>query len=259
VSWAYAYAFRAGDGKGRCDDLCVCETLGDTLIAAVADGAGSAEKAHVGAAIACDTFIEMGVQIFVGAIEPTCLLEAIRAKIPEGETDAHAATLVGVVADSKQALILQVGDGAAVIRGQGAGDRGPEGTSSATSRAAQSAPILGAHSIPYEVALWPEETEFLNNTYFATALDAEEHLHLRRIEEPVYEIAIFSDGLQHLILDPKTKTPHQPFFQTIFKPLANEPGHEVKASWWLERQLGSDQVTKRTDDDTSIVIARRVG
>ena len=243
MSWTYAYAFRAGDGKGRCDDACVCETLGDTLIAAVADGAGSADKGGVGASIACQAFIEMGVQIFTGTMEPSCLLESIRSKIPGGEFETHACTFVGAVADSKGALVLQVGDGACVHRGAPAHESNKSNTSEESR---------------YDVALWPEETEFLNNTFFVTSPDAEQHLHIRRIAEPVAELALFSDGLQHLILDSKTKTPHQPFFQTIFRPLANVPEHDVKASWWLERQLSSDHVTKRTDDDTSIVIARRL-
>ncbi len=244
MRWSYAYAYRAGDGKQRCDDVCVCETLGDTIIAAVADGAGSADKSHAGASIACLTFVELAIQIFSGTIEPTCLIEAIRMRIPGGQCDAHACTLVGAVAGPHGALVMQVGDGAAVVRAPGAGSN---------SRASIASP-----SSDYKVALWPEETEFLNHTFFATALDAEEHLQVHRLGEPIEELALFTDGLQHLILDPKTKAPHQPFFQTIFKPLSNAPEHDVKASWWLERQLGSDQVTKRTDDDTSIVIARRL-
>jgi len=233
VSWAYAYAFRAGAGKERCDDVCICETLGDTLIAAVADGAGSAEQAHAGASLACEVFLQLGVQVFSGTVEASCLLEAIQARIPEGENDAYACTLVGAVADSRRAMILQIGDGAAVVS-------------------------LRSPPSEYEVALWPEETEFLNHTFFATASDADQHLQLRRLDAPPYEVALFSDGLQLLILDPKAKVPHQPFFRTVFKPLKNEPGHDVKASWWLERQIGSEHVTKRTDDDTSIVLARRL-
>ena len=49
-----------------------------------------------------------------------------------------------------------------------------------------------------------------------------------------------------------------PYFQSVFERLSVDPEHHVKASWWLERTLGSDPVTKRPDDDTSIVIARRV-
>lgn len=234
MSWAYAYAYSTGDGHEQCDDVCVCETLGDYIIAAVSDGAGSAQNAHAGASIACQTFIELAVPIFSGTIEPSCLLEAIHEKVPQGENDAHACTLVAVVAGPKGALFLQVGDGASVV--------------------------MTAKSKPeYEIPIWPEETEFLNHTFFVTALDAEEHLKLRRFDHPISEFALFTDGLQHLVLDLKTQAPHQPFFQSVFKRLSDEKEHDRKASWWLERTLGSDPVVKRTDDDTSIVIARRLG
>ncbi|HVT13971.1 MAG TPA: PP2C family serine/threonine-protein phosphatase [Fimbriimonadaceae bacterium] len=235
MSWTYAYAFHAGDGHKKCADICVCEAIGDTIIAAVSDGAGSAENAHAGATIACQCFAEMGIQLLSGTMEPSCLVEAIRERLPDGSPDSYACTLVGIVADPHGALVLQVGDGAAVYRAAGAG----EGT--------------------FQVAIWPEETEFLNHTFFVTAPDATEHLLVTRIAEPVGAFALFTDGLQHLVIDSRSKSPHQPFFTTVFKPLSEEADHDVKASWWLERQLASDHVTKRTDDDTSIVIARRAG
>jgi hypothetical protein len=250
VSWAYAYAFRAGDGHERCDDICVCETLGDTIIAAVSDGAGSAERAHAGAAIACQSFVEMAVPLFAGTMDPNCLLAEIRDRLPEGQAEEHSCTLVAAIAGPKGALFLQVGDGAAVFRGPGEG------------KAAGLAGLTAAGSAQskreFEVALWPEETEFLNHTFFVTAPDAESHLLIRRLDEPIFEFALFSDGLQHMVVSLQERTPHQPFFDRIFLPLSSEPEHDLKASWWLERQLGSDGVTKRTDDDTSIVIARRL-
>src|SRR3712207_8229136 len=53
----YTTLFRSAD-HDACDDVCVCETLGDFIVAAVSDGAGSAPKAREGATIACRTFIE---------------------------------------------------------------------------------------------------------------------------------------------------------------------------------------------------------
>lgn len=237
MSWAYAYAFRAGEDHEKCADVCVCEAMGDLIIAAVSDGAGSAAYSHAGASIACQCFVEMGVQLFSGTLEPSCLIEAIRERLPEGQSESHACTLVGIVADTTGALVVQVGDGAAVYR----------------------RPVASEEEAPFQVAIWPEETEFLNHTFFVTSPDAVEHLQVMRIEEPIGAFALFSDGLQHLVIDPRTRSPHQPFFSTVFKPLSESRDHDVKASWWLERQLASDHVTKRTDDDTSIVIARRVG
>ena len=232
MSWSYAYAFRPGEGHERCDDVCVCETLGDTIIMAVADGAGSAEKAHAGSSLACQVFVEMAIPLYAGTLEPSCLLAAIRERVPEGEAEAYSCTLVGAVAGPKGAFFIQVGDGACVYRSNSTDE--------------------------FQIAIWPEETEFLNQTYFVTMADAEDHMQVHRVDHPVSELALFTDGLQHLVLDLKTKAPHQPFFESVFKRLSDVPEHDLKASWWLERTLGSDPVTKRTDDDTSIVVARRI-
>lgn len=230
MSWAYAYAYRAGADHESCDDAVICEPLGDYLIAAVSDGAGSAANAHKGASLACQVFLEMAVPIFDGKLQPSCLISEIQGRIPEGEGESHSCTLVGAVAGPKGALFIQVGDGAAVYRTDDS----------------------------YRVAIWPEETEFLNHTFFVTMEDAEKHLHTCRVDQPVTELSLFSDGLQHLVLDLRTHEPHVPFFDSIFKRLEDVPEYDQRASWWLERTLGSDPVTKRTDDDTSIVIARRI-
>src|SRR5579871_2431461 len=143
MSWSYAYAYRPGEDHDGCDDVCVCETLGDYILAAVSDGAGSASSARLGAAIACQCFVELGVQIFCGNLEPSCLLAAIGEKVPVDKSEDYACTLVGMVAGPKGALLMQVGDGASVVRHREDSD--------------------------YEVGLWPEETEYLNHTFFVTA------------------------------------------------------------------------------------------
>jgi hypothetical protein len=232
VSWAYAYALRAGNGHERCDDVCICETLGDYIIAAVSDGAGSAEHAREGAAITCQTFLELAIPLFSGAIEPSCLVASVQKKIPSAQLESHSCTFVGAIAGPKGALILQIGDGACIVK----------------------QPSTTEFSVP----IWPEETEFLNHTFFVTMADAEDHLRVHRLEEPIEQLALFTDGLQHLVLDLKTQQPHQPFFRSVFEKLASVPEQDIKASWWLERTLASDPVTKRTDDDTSIVIAKRL-
>jgi hypothetical protein len=232
VSWAYAYALRAGDGHERCDDVCICETLGDYIIAAVSDGAGSAKHAHEGAAITCQTFLELAIPLFSGAIEPSCLLASVQKRIPAPLHEAHSCTFVGAIAGPKGVLILQIGDGACIVK--------------------------KSDSTEFSIPIWPEETEFLNHTFFVTMPDAEAHLRVHRLEKPIEQLALFTDGLQHLVLDLKTRQPHQPFFRSVFEKLACVPEQDIKASWWLERTLASDPVTKRTDDDTSIVIARRL-
>ena len=231
MSWAYAYAFNRGADHDRCDDVAICEMLGDFVIAAVADGAGSAKRGREGACLTCETFLELAVGIYGGTIDPSCLITAVKSRIPEADHYDHSCTLVGAIAGPSGAMVLQIGDGA----------------------------VVTAHSNgPFTTAIPPEKSEFLNQTYFVTSPDAEEHLHLRKIDAPVTELALFTDGLQHLVINLADDEPHQPFFQKVFSTLGEEAGLDKRTSWWLERTLASESVVKRTDDDTSIVVARRL-
>lgn len=231
MSWAYAYAINKGADHERCDDVAICETLGDVVVAAVADGAGSACKGRQGASIVCQTFLELAVAVFNRQIEPSCIVGAVQSRIPEAERLDHSCTLVGAIVGPRGSVFLQVGDGAAVYAKKGE---------------------------DYRTAIIPEKSEFLNQTYFVSAPNAEEHLQVKWIEEPIERVALFTDGLQHLVIDLKDDSPHQPFFGKIFETLAEKPGFDTRTSWWLERTLASESVTRRTDDDTSIVVARSV-
>lgn len=230
LGWSCAQAVHAGKDRKRCGDFSACKVAGDAIVAAVADGAGTAEAGHQGAALACEAFLELGRRIYERALDPSCLVAALQDRIPSQERDAHSATLIGVAADSKGALVLQIGDGAAVFR--------------------------RASAPGFEVAIWPEETEFLNHTFFATSPDAEQHLQVRRIEEPIEAFALFTDGLQHLVVDPECRAPHQPFFESVLNSLGPQSGPDPRASAWLATMLASEPVTRRTFDDTGIVIGR---
>lgn len=258
VNWAHAWALRSKSGvDGGGDDFAqvLYRPETDVLVLAVADGAGSADLGGVGAEIACRTFIEVAEKYWsqerlatvltgtslegqVAAPEPDtgiAILRAVQAAV-KAEADRReaspmllAATLIGAIVKKDEALFFQIGDGAAVLR---VGD-------------------------DYETAIVPEETEFINATFFVTSPDAEAHVQTRTVEARVEEIALFSDGLQPLVLHPTDQTPHAAFFGTVFRTL-REPGEDGASKAWLQNMLASDMVTSRTDDDTSIVIARRL-
>jgi serine/threonine protein phosphatase PrpC len=208
---------------------------GSNLIAAVADGAGSAKHADKGAAIVVQSFFELGPDLFASdeAAEP--LLKLIKDRIEQSASETQArpeefsSTLVGAIVGPESAVFVQVGDGAAVVSSESA----------------------------HKLAIEPESFEFVNSTRFATSADASLHLRLQRIDGPVEAIALFSDGLQPLLLDSQNQ-PHAPFFDAAFRNLVGRETHDLRASEWIAKTLTSDPVTRRTDDDTSLVIARKV-
>jgi Protein phosphatase 2C len=117
------------------------------------------------------------------------------------EVDARefAATLIAVVATDQGSLILHVGDGAAVVQ------------------------IRGEWISPS----WPENGAFASTTFFVTD-DPAPRLRVTRVEAAQC-VAVFSDGLERLVLDFAEKRPHAPFFNGIIRPVeqSQSPGSDA--------------------------------
>jgi hypothetical protein len=144
-----------------------------------------------------------------------------------------AATLVAALIDEDYSLFVHVGDGAAVFKS----DSGSSWT----------------------VASWPAHGEFASTTFFVTD-DPEPRVRLVSIDFPIDAVALFTDGLERLILDFSTKLPHGPFFDSMEKPLGGlKPGRNRKLSADLFEMLESPRICNKTDDDKTIIIAKRVG
>ena len=228
-----------------CQDFSVVADLPGNggLLLACADGAGSARHADVGAETACRALIAE-VNRFAGAggridtltrDTAATWLDAVRAAIQTQAdtvnlpTREFACTLVAALVGDASAAFLQVGDGAIV-------------TASATA-----AP---------EVVFWPEQGEYANTTYFVTGADAHQRLRLDVRTTPVHDVALFTDGLQHIALRYETRLPHQPFFDPMFARLrADEQWPGLGGA--LASFLGSEAISTRTDDDCTLVLACR--
>lgn len=156
------------------------------------------------------------------------LIERLLSEV-EGEHAAFATTFLGAILLPNRLLVLHLGDGAAVA-GSGA---------------------------CLKVVSSAAETEFVNVTRFLTDADALDHFHLSWIEEPFDRICLMTDGLQPLVIDDRTREPHPPFFDRVFQALAPQEGFDERASAWLSNMLKGDSVRSRTDDDTTIVLAKR--
>jgi hypothetical protein len=256
TAWKYAFASVIGTSHAKaglpCQDLSDCTILQSSddstvLVAVVADGAGSAERAEVGASLACSLFIDEMRSLFElgGGMDDITYdfmkswftrfrNEVSRRADSEGSSvRQYACTLLGAVVGEDCAAFVQVGDGAIVV----SCSEEPE---------------------TYQWMFWPQKGEYENITTFATdeAVDAKfEHQFInRRIEE----LAMFTDGLQHLALHYETRAAFEPFFRSMFNPLRPSPGGYLKElSSTLDSFLNSQQVNKRTDDDKTLVIATR--
>src|SRR5262249_12376686 len=106
---------------------------------------------------------------------------------------------------------------------------------------------------------WPQHGEFANTTNFIVSDNARECLAFDLAPRRIDELAIFTDGLEDLVLHQASRTVHQPFFNSVFKPVRESvaQGYDESLSTSLERYLESPIVCERTDDDKTLVIATR--
>lgn len=225
----------------------------DWLVVSLADGAGSASFADVGATIAARTALGVvtarlakaepaspGVTsataldadaalngLFVEAFQTAraaVLDEASRRQVRPREL---ATTLLVFVARPGLAAAAQVGDGATLVA------ESPERLRALTR---------------------PGISEYLNETTFLTSDNALEGLQCSVRRGPVRYAALFSDGLQLLALKLPEADPHARFFQPLFRFLDAAPDLGV-ANGQLREFLESPRITERADDDLSLLIA----
>ena len=151
----------------------------------------------------------------------------------DGVIDDYATTLLVAVLTPEFASIAQIGDGAVVI------DDGVTG---------------------WRPVHWPDHGEYANTTSFLTQIDALDVMQITTFDRPVQKLAMFSDGLERLVLDFNNRGAHGPFFDSIFKRFAPTDGasHHRQISDEIENLLASDAVNARTDDDKSLVCAQLV-
>jgi hypothetical protein len=253
--WRYAAASVAGASHVRstteCQDACAVEVFetkeGPALVLAVSDGAGSARAAAIGSRATVAGVLERAGAWFaaertVAEITDALIrnwVEGIREEIGElacetqTEMRDYAATLLLAVLGQTHSAFAQLGDGALVA--------------------------LTAEQ-EWSWVFWPMHGEYCNTTYFIVDETAIKMLQVECQARAILEIAVFSDGLEPLVLDFKERTAFYPFFTRVFRPLraSTVDGVDVPLSRQLTEYLRSTSITARTDDDLTLVLATRV-
>lgn len=256
MTWRYAAASAVGTShlatNAGCQDAFRCAVLPGTdetpvLAVVVSDGAGSAQQGATGSAIVTTSLIEQitawaagggtikGLQHatvaeWLNGVRETIAAEAGTANLP---MRAYAATLLLAVADSRHAAFAQLGDGAIVTADAGR-DWGCE--------------------------FWPQRGTFANQTFFVTDDEAHTNLRFAHSLQPVMELAVFSDGLERVLLNMAEHKAHAPAFEKMLHPLRSAAGtdHIEPLSAALHRYLATPAITSRTDDDVTLVIATQL-
>jgi hypothetical protein len=216
------------------------EERAPTLVACVADGAGSAKHSEVGSALACNTIVD-SVEGFLaagGALENLSRQDVLRwcvvarsrieseASRLSCEVRDLATTIVAAIVTPTCSCFFQIGDGVIVVRRNGV----------------------------YGVVFWPQSGEYANSTNFVTSIQYDSKLEFVSVGADVSDIALMTDGLERLALRFDTLTPHTPFFDPFFRALRTADDHSGLNSALLDF-LGSGQVRERSDDDKTLILA----
>lgn len=247
--WRYASGQATGSSHEKlgkpCQDRIACITIDAdaTLIAVVADGAGTAGLAHIGADIAV-TSVSSVAQLGVRAGRtdyPDILREGAalaRQRLIEAASERKvpprdlACTLLAVIVAPIGGGALQIGDG--VI-------------------------VTGEQPFSWRWVFWPQKGEYANSTFFLSDETALANADIAALPDGVLDVALMSDGLEPLAMQFAARTAHEPFFRTVLAPLhaAAGNGEASQLSSGLTAFLASPAVRSRTDDDASLVIATR--
>ena len=251
MHWKWAAASVRGtshDRTGtRLQDAYACYAPSHSLapfFTIVSDGAGSASFGGQGASLACRSVVVRARSFFARSqsLPSTSEIEdwvdgtrdlisavATRRKIPTRE---FAATLVCAIAGPGELIVAHIGDGCVVAQDGSTGE--------------------------WIAPSWPQHGEYASTTFFITDA-AELRLRIMRVPMQVASLAIFSDGIERLVLDMAAMRPFGGFFDSVIRPILATPGvgRDPMLSAQLRAYLSSETVNARTDDDKTLILAAR--
>jgi hypothetical protein len=209
------------------------------LLAACADGAGSASRAAEAARSCCLSILHLAAEyvraggsvreltreIVLSWYEQARRGLSLRACLDNLPLREYACTLLLTAVDKHGAACAQVGDGAIVIwDGEG-----------------------------YRPVFWPQSGEYANTTCFVCGQDFPHKFLFSSTNAPPEEVALFTDGLQPLALHYATRSAHTPFFLPLFEALASHPPEDLRGP--MLAFFDSPAVNGRTDDDKTLILA----
>jgi hypothetical protein len=252
--WRVAAASAVGSSHRSTElpnqDACWTEVITDAagqqaLVMVVADGAGSAARADLGAETAVDAVGSAAARWWLdagrGALDKhvlTTLVECGALALTQLALDLECAarelscTLLLTVVTPQACGFAQLGDGVMVYAD----------------------PLATENTV--EVAFWPLAGEYANVTEFLSDSNWNQHLRCRVLTVAPRQLALSSDGLQRLALRLAEQRVHAPFFQPFWDALVNASAAEYSQySVHLRDWLASALVEQRTDDDKTLILA----
>jgi hypothetical protein len=247
MNWFCPTAFVRGsahvDTGIPCQDYCAVQSFPNNLvIAALSDGAGSAAFASVGARLSVRFTLDfLSKHAVLSSLNEQTFHQMFSALIFELQERLHhvsrilnapvsevSCTLLSVVAMPDWSAAVQIGDGLVVRR--------------------------CANREGYELLFRPYKGEYANETVFLTHPQAPQFVQASFSRNAPRFICLSSDGMERLALVLKQDAyASQSFFRSL-EASTRDIADDVQGSAELEAFLSSERVTKRTNDDTSMIL-----
>ncbi|MGB8698283.1 MAG: PP2C family serine/threonine-protein phosphatase [Thermosynechococcaceae cyanobacterium] len=237
-----------------CQDASGDRQLGDLLLGAIADGAGSVPHSDVGATLAVQTALDY-LENLDGWLQPSDhptwptlqkppsfaqarrLFERTVTKVRlalQQCAEHHyynfedlACTLILFAATPHWLVAMQIGDGFIVTRSREA---------------------------TFQLLFRPDKGEFINQTTFVTSAPAIAEMQVGVIAEPPQFICAASDAFERLALRFSDWTPHPPFFKPLEEYLLETPV-PAEDDTYIINFLKSEYLNHHTDDDKTLLLS----
>lgn len=266
-----------------CQDYGSYQILDDVIIGAVADGAGSAKYAEIGAELAVKTVLEAFTEEDISKITKSVHSESSESKHQSswnwksltslGMKDRNGASSVAIhqplsysEQEVRQILTETVQKVKVALEQQATNNNYSIDDLACTLLVFIATPdwiaamqigdgfiVLRCQEEDAQLLFPPDKGEYINETTFVTSANALEAMRVCvKTVKPEF-ICASTDGLERLAIRMSDWTPFTPFFQPLeqYLRVTNNPEEEDE---YLKSFLNSDRLNARTDDDKTLLL-----
>ena len=225
-----------------CHDSHLVKTFddGQSIIASVSDGMGSAKHAEIGSQVAVNSIVDYMLEAYwenadidicktlkegFYMVQKNLELEANEQNFDV--KDLNCTLLVFISINEDKQYIGQVGDCIAIGK---------------------------KNDKPYQLIAHPQKGEYANQTFSVVNIESIDKGEFFKLDEALTHIALMSDGLEKITIDLATLNVSKGFFDPFFKAFLQPHFKPENASNSLISFLSSERINKKTDDDKTLVL-----